>query len=112
MMLEGIRIIDLGQVLTAPYCMEHRLAQSFIYQVAAMVDAGQSLRKEGYMAKIGGTELGQRVTDRCLQIHGGIGLTHERPAEKMWRDARSLSITEGPVEVMRMVLAREILRSY
>ena len=77
-----------------------------------MVDAGQSPRKEGYMAKVAGTELGQRVTDRCLQVHGGIGLINELPVEKMWRDARSLTITEGPVEVMRMVLAREVLRSY
>ena len=60
------------------------------------------------MAKIAGTELGFRVADRCMQIHGGMGLATEMPISKMWRDARSFMITEGPVEVMRMVLAREI----
>jgi acyl-CoA dehydrogenase len=62
------------------------------------------------MAKIVGTELGFRVADRCMQIHGGMGLATEMPISNMWRDARSFMITEGPVEVMRMVLAREILR--
>ena len=51
-----------------------------------------------------------RVADRCLQIHGGMGLATEMPISQMWRDARSFMITEGPVEVMRMVLAREIFR--
>jgi acyl-CoA dehydrogenase len=45
-----------------------------------------------------------------MQIHGGIGLAAEMPISQMWRDARSFMITEGPVEVMRMVLAREIFR--
>src|SRR5262249_6926541 len=44
------------------------------------------------------------------QIHGGMGLATEMPISQMWRDARSFMITEGPVEVMRMVLAREIFR--
>jgi alkylation response protein AidB-like acyl-CoA dehydrogenase len=45
-----------------------------------------------------------------MQIHGAMGLALELPISKMWRDARSFMITEWPVEVMRMVLAREILR--
>src|SRR5947208_6933384 len=48
-------------------------------------------------AKISGTELGFRVADRCMQIHGGIGLAAEMPIAQMWRDARSFMITEGPV---------------
>jgi acyl-CoA dehydrogenase len=47
-----------------------------------------------------------------MQIHGAMGLALEMPISKMWRDARSFMITEGPVEVMRMVLAREILRGF
>ncbi len=49
------------------------------------------------------------MADRCMQIHGGMGLIKELPIEKMWRDMRSIMITEGPVEVMRMVLARHML---
>ena len=62
------------------------------------------------LSKIAGTELGFRVAERCMQIHGGMALATEMPISQMSRDARSFMITEGPVEVMRMVLAREIFR--
>ena len=72
----------------------------------------QLARHESYIAKIFCTELGFRVADRCMQIHGGMGLTTELPIHKMWKDSRSSMITEGAVEVMRMVLARETLRLF
>ena len=43
-------------------------------------------------------------------VYERAGLAAEMPIAQMWRDARSFMITEGPVEVMRMVLAREIFR--
>ena len=98
------------QFMIADSFTEHRMTQLFVYQLAARTDAGVASRHESYMAKISGTELGFRVADRCMQIHGGIGLAAEMPIAQMWRDARSFMITEGPVEVMRMVLAREIFR--
>ena len=92
--------------------MEHHMTQLMVYQLAARTEAGVAQRHESYMVKIAGTELGFRVADRCMQIHGGMGLTMEMPISKMWRDARSFMITEGPVEVMRSVLARAIMRDY
>src|ERR1700730_11184349 len=80
------------QFMIADSFTEHHMTQLMAYHLAA------------------GTELGFRVADRCLQIHGGMGLATEMPISQMWRDARSFMITEGPVEVMRMVLAREIFR--
>ncbi|MFZ1097575.1 MAG: acyl-CoA dehydrogenase family protein [Xanthobacteraceae bacterium] len=100
------------QFMLADSYMEHHMAQLLVYQLAARTDAGVAARHESYMAKIAGTELGFRVADRCMQIHGGMGLATELPVSKMWRDARSFMITEGPVEIMRWVLAREILRAY
>jgi acyl-CoA dehydrogenase len=98
------------QFMVADSYTEHHMTQLLVYQLAARTDAGVASRHESYMAKIAGTELGFRVADRCMQIHGGMGLATEMPISKMWRDARSFMITEGPVEVMRMVLAREIFR--
>ena len=98
------------QFMIADSYTEHHMVQLLVYQLAARTDAGVAARHESYMVKIAGTELGFRVADRCLQIHGGMGLATEMPISKMWRDARSFMITEGPVEVMRMVLARDILR--
>ena len=99
------------QFMIADSFTEHHMTQLLVYQLAARTDAGVAARHESYMVKIAGTELGFRVADRCLQIHGGMGLATEMPISKMWRDARSFMITEGPVEVMRMVLARTILRN-
>jgi acyl-CoA dehydrogenase len=100
------------QFMIANSYTEHHMTQLLVYQLAARTDAGVAARHESYMAKIVGTELGFRVADRCLQIHGGMGLAAEMPIANMWKDARSFMITEGPVEVMRMVLAREILRGH
>lgn len=98
------------QFMIADSVTEHHMVQLMVYNLAARTDAGVAARHESYMVKIAGTELGFRVADRCMQIHGGMGLATEMPISKMWRDARSFMITEGPVEVMRMVLARDILR--
>ena len=53
-----------------------------------------------------------KVADRCMQIHGGIGLTKDLPIEKFWRQQRSYRITEGATEVMKMVIARNVLKIY
>ncbi len=98
------------QFMIADSFMEHHMVQLLVYQLAARTDAGAAARHESYMVKIAGTELGFRVADRCMQVHGAMGLATEMPISKMWRDARSFMITEGPVEVMRMVLARDLLR--
>lgn len=99
------------QFMIADSFMEHHMVQLSVYQLAARTDAGAAARHDSYMVKIAGTELGFRVADRCMQVHGAMGLATEMPISKMWRDARSFMITEGPVEVMRMVLARDLLRT-
>ena len=91
------------QFMIADSFTEHHMTQLLVYQLAARTDAGVAARHESYMAKIAGTELGFRVADRCMQIHGGMGLATEMPISKMWRDARSF---------MRMVLAREIFHGH
>src|SRR6195256_1993274 len=98
------------QFMMADSAIEHHMTQLMVYNLAARTDAGVAARHESYMAKIAGTELGFRVADRCMQIHGAMGLAAEMPIAQMWGDARSFMITEGPVEVLRMVLAREIFR--
>lgn len=100
------------QFMIADSFMEHQLGQTYVYQTAWKADHGKLARHETYITKVFCTELGFRAADRCMQIHGGMGLTVELPIHKMWKDARSFIITEGAVEVMRMVLAREIFRMY
>jgi acyl-CoA dehydrogenase len=92
--------------------MEHEVGQAYVYRTAWNADHAKLARHETFITKIFCTELGFRVADRCMQIHGGMGLAMEMPIQKMWRDARSFMITEGAVEVMRMALAREVLKAY
>ena len=49
------------------------------------------------------------VTDKAIQIHGGIGYMRDIPVERMHRDAKLMEIGEGTSEIQRMVIAREIL---
>ncbi len=83
--------------------------QLMVRDAASRLDAGGDARLETYMVKVHGDEMGFRVVDRCLQFYGGLGLTLDMPIQKFWRDQRSFMITEGPIEVMRMAIAREVL---
>ncbi|MNL46650.1 (R)-benzylsuccinyl-CoA dehydrogenase [compost metagenome] len=55
------------------------------------------------------TETAGRVVDRCVQILGAMGVSKELPLERWYRELRIKRIGEGPSEVHRMVLARELL---
>lgn len=98
------------QWILADCFTELHATKLMVRDAAAKIDAGEDARAETFMVKVYGDEMGFRVADRCLQLHGGIGLTTELPLEKLWRDQRSFMITEGPTEVLRTALARLILR--
>ena len=50
------------------------------------------------------------MTDKAIQIHGGIGYCRDVPVERMHRDAKLMEIGEGTSEIQRLIIAREILR--
>jgi acyl-CoA dehydrogenase len=83
-----------------------------VYNAAWRADQGQDVRKESYMCKYFGDEMSFSAADRCMQIHGGMGLTKDLPIEQFFRDQRSMVITEGPTEILKMALARQVLREY
>ncbi|AUW57048.1 acyl-CoA dehydrogenase [Sphingobium sp. SCG-1] len=62
------------------------------------------------MAKRLATDTGSSVVDRALQLHGGYGYLMDYPIERFWRDLRVHSILEGTNQVMRMIIARDMLR--
>ena len=92
--------------------VELNAARLMVYQAASKIEAGEDARVEGYICKSYADEMAFRVADRCMQIHGGIALTTDLPIEKFWRQQRSYRITEGATEVMKMVIARHVLRTY
>jgi alkylation response protein AidB-like acyl-CoA dehydrogenase len=82
-----------------------------LYHAAWKVDQGVTdLRKEAAMLKVYATEMLTKIADRAIQIHGGYGLAKEMPIEYIYRLVRIFRIVEGPSEVHRWLLAREILK--
>ena len=61
------------------------------------------------MAKLFATEMAERVCRNAIQVHGGYGYSREYPVERIYRDARLMTIGEGTSEIQRLVIAREIL---
>ena len=89
-----------------------QMMRPLVYKTAARYDAGEDIRYDSYLCKYLGDRKGYEAADRCLQIFGGVGLTTDLPVEKLWRDMRSMMITEGPEEVLKMALARHVLNEY
>jgi Acyl-CoA dehydrogenases len=89
--------------------MELRAARLLVYQAAWNGDLGKDIKTDASIAKVVATETAWRVVDRCIQILGGMGVSREMPLERWYRELRIKRIGEGPSEVHRMVLARELL---
>jgi acyl-CoA dehydrogenase len=91
--------------------MELRAARLLTYEAARRADAGLNFKTEASIAKVVATETAGRVVDRCIQIMGGMGVSKEMPLERWYRELRIKRIGEGPSEVHRMVLSREMVNS-
>ncbi|MFZ5648224.1 MAG: acyl-CoA dehydrogenase [Bacillota bacterium] len=85
-------------------------ARLLIYQAAYLKDTKQPYSKQAAMAKLFASETAMAVTTKAVQIFGGYGYTREYPVERMMRDAKITEIYEGTSEVMRMVIAANILK--
>ena len=113
--------VTFGELLADRQGIQWMLADSYVslhaarlmvYQAAWKYDRGEDTRNEAFIVKLFCDEMAFDIADRCMQIHGGIGLTTDLPIEKIWREQRALRITEGASEVMRMVIARHVLKIY
>jgi alkylation response protein AidB-like acyl-CoA dehydrogenase len=71
---------------------------------------GLSYSAEAAMAKLMASERAQQICDMALQIHGGIGYTRDVPIERACRDVRATRIYEGASEILRIVIARHIVK--
>jgi acyl-CoA dehydrogenase len=90
--------------------VELRAARLLMYQAAWNADLGRSVRVDASIAKLNGTEAAYRVLDRCIKIHGALGLSTELPLERWFRDLRVKRLGEGATEVQREIVARDLLR--
>ena len=90
--------------------VELRACRWIIWSGAWKADRGEDARVEASIAKLYSSEVLGRVIDAAVQIHGGYGVSKEFPLERWYREARVRRIGEGPSEVHRMVIARQLLR--
>ena len=89
--------------------LDIRQARWLTLEAAHRADRGDDFRKEAAMAKLVATEAGGRVVDRCIQMFGGYGVTKDFPFERWYREMRIRRIGEGPSEVQRHIIARDLL---
>ncbi|MGR3501432.1 acyl-CoA dehydrogenase family protein [Pseudaestuariivita sp.] len=92
--------------------IELQAARVFLRQAAWKLDTGApDATKHCAMAKKFVTEAGSRIVDGCLQLHGGYGYLADYGIEKLSRDLRVHQILEGTNEIMRLIVARDMLRA-
>ena len=94
----------------AMMAVEIMIARQLTYFSAWEKDHGHRCDVEAGMAKLLGARVAWACADNALQIHGGYGYLKDFPLERHLRDARVHQILEGTNEIMRVIIARELLK--
>lgn len=113
--------IQFGKPILDQQVIQHYLAEMateietlrwMVYRVAWMADQGMNVIKEAAMVKLYGSEVYNRVADKAVQIHGGLGFIAEYPIERFYRDARITRIYEGTSEIQKNIIASQLKKQY
>ncbi|GAB4484290.1 MAG: acyl-CoA dehydrogenase [Anaerolineales bacterium] len=97
------------QWMLADAATEIAAARTLLYYAAWRKQEGKPYTQEAAMAKLFASEMGERVCRNAIQVFGGYGYSREYPVERMYRDARLMTIGEGTSEIQRLVIARQVL---
>ena len=100
----GFKLADMATEIEA--------AKLMVCQAAKLYDLNKNVIKEAAMAKLFASEVAMRITTEAIQIFGGYGYIKEYPVERYFRDAKALTIGEGTSEIQRLVILREIVKSF
>ncbi|MDH4364910.1 MAG: acyl-CoA dehydrogenase family protein, partial [Acidimicrobiia bacterium] len=93
----------------AEVATELAVTEPFIDQCVTKHNAKELSPAEAAMAKLWGTELQKRTVDRCLQFFGGYGYMAEYPIARAYAEARVATIYGGTSEIMKTIIAKEVL---
>ncbi|WP_156874753.1 acyl-CoA dehydrogenase family protein [Thermodesulfobacterium hveragerdense] len=97
----------------ADMAMKIEASRSLLYTVARFIDRGaKDFSGASSMVKCFATDVAMWVTERAIQMMGGLGYMRDYPVQKYFRDAKCLQIYEGTNEIQRNVIARELLKHY
>jgi len=98
------------QWMLADAATEIEAARALLHRAAWLKGQGRDHIQAAAMAKLFATEMAERVCRNAIQIHGGYGYSSQYPVERIYRDARLMTIGEGTSEIQRIVIARHILK--
>jgi acyl-CoA dehydrogenase len=113
--------VTFGQPLAERQAIQWMIADSAVeieatkwitLRAAWLADRGLDNRHQASMAKLYGANMANRVVDRMLQIHGGMGYTRELPLERWYRQMRVYRIFDGTDEIQRLIIARNLLKGH
>jgi alkylation response protein AidB-like acyl-CoA dehydrogenase len=99
------------QWMLADMQTEIEAARVLLYQAACLKDSGGRMGSAASRAKLYASEMVNRVVYKAVQIYGSQGYSRESEVERMYRDARVISIYEGTSEIQRTIIARDLLRA-
>jgi len=108
----GKRIADFQAIqwMLADMATEIDAARLLTWRAAAAKDAGEDHILAAAEAKLFASDVAVRAARDCVQIFGGYGYLKDFPAERHYRDAKITEIYEGTSEIMKLVIAEEILK--
>ncbi len=108
----GGKVADLQaiQFMISDMATQVEAARLLTYQAAVLKNSGRPFTAQASMAKLFASEAANKVANLALQVHGGYGYSREFPVERLYRDARVLTLYEGTSEVQRLVIARQLLK--
>jgi butyryl-CoA dehydrogenase len=96
------------QWMLADMQTEIEAARGLVHHAAWLKDSGGRMGSAASKAKLYATEMANRVAAKAVQIHGSVGYSRETDVERIYRDARVMTIYEGTSEIQRVIIAREL----
>ncbi|MGZ8867848.1 MAG: acyl-CoA dehydrogenase family protein, partial [Thermoanaerobaculia bacterium] len=90
--------------------IELHASRLMVMQAAWAHEQGSEIRHESSICKVFVAEAVNRIIDRAMQMCGGLGVSGDTPLEHFYREARAFRIYDGPSEVHRMVIARNVIK--
>jgi len=93
------------QAQIAEMVVEHQAAQMLVYRAAWLKDQGKPNQYETSVGKLAASEAAVHAANECMKIFGSYGFSSEYPAERFYRDAKSLQIVEGTSNVQKMIIS-------
>ncbi len=93
------------QAQIAEMVVEHHAAQMLVYRAAWLKDQGKPNQYETSVAKLAASEAAVRAANECMKIYGSYGFSTEFPAERFYRDAKSLQVVEGTSNIQKIIIS-------